>query len=100
LFKRAHNKPLPLALVCDSMSVLFDAVASSNAVLLASDASVAPELEAGRLIPIQLEALAGMFAEVGIVRLQGRTLSPGAQMAIGDIRIVLAELPATEVLAA
>jgi DNA-binding transcriptional LysR family regulator len=100
LFKRTHNKPLPLALVCDSMSVLFDAVASSNAVLLASDASVAPELEAGRLIPIQLEALAGMFAEVGIVRLQGRTLSPGAQMAINDIRIVLAELPATEVLAA
>jgi DNA-binding transcriptional LysR family regulator len=98
IFKRPPGKPLPLALQCDSMSVLFDAVQSTNAVLMASDAAVAPELESGRLIPIHVKEMAQIYAEVGIVYLRGRTLSPGAQLAITDLRAVLAGLPATEVL--
>ncbi len=98
LFKRPAGKPLPLVLMCDSMPVLFEAVATTNSLLIASDAAVAVELESGRLVSLNIKEMAGIHAEIGIVRLRGRTLSPGAQLAIADMRAVLAELPATEVL--
>ncbi len=98
LFKRPAGKPLPMALVCDSMSVLFEAVATTNSLLIASQAAVAIELESGRLVSLNIKEMASIYAEIGIVRLRGRTLSPGAQLAIADMRAVLAELPATEVL--
>jgi DNA-binding transcriptional LysR family regulator len=99
LFKRPPGKPLPLALVCDSMQVLFDAVANSNSLLIASEASVAGELEAGRLKAIHVKEMDSIYAEIGIVYLRGRTLSPGAQLAIEGMRAILADLPSTEVLA-
>ncbi len=98
LFKRPPGKPLPLTLVCDSMPVLFDAVATTNGLLIATEAAVAIELECGRLVPLNVPEFAGLYAEIGIVRLRGRSLSPGAQLAITDMRAVLAGLPATKVI--
>ncbi len=98
LLKRGQGKPLHLALVCDSMSVLFDAVANTNALMLATEAASAGELEAGSLVALHIEEFKDVYAEVGTVRLRGRTLSPSAELAIKEMREVLAGLPATTVL--
>jgi hypothetical protein len=51
---------------------------------------VAQEIANGTLCPLQIEDMPVMFAEVGIVQLRHRTLSPAARLAISTLQAQLA----------
>ena len=89
--------PLPIALECDNIQVLKQMTMSHDVVLLATEASAAEEIAAGKLIPMYLKDMPPMYAQMGIVQLAGRSLSPGAKLAVEELRNIAGTLPGTSV---
>jgi DNA-binding transcriptional LysR family regulator len=81
-FGLAPNSELPLALECDNIRVLSEVVRHGELIMLASHAAVEPELQAGLLRTLVVVDAPVLFAEVGIVQLSQRSLSPAAQIII------------------
>jgi DNA-binding transcriptional LysR family regulator len=91
----ASGQPLPVVLKCDNLTVLKDVVVGDDLIMAATLAAVDRELRAGTLIALSFPNLPSLYAEIGIVHLHGRTLSPGAKRVLNTIRAVAAEAPAT-----
>ena len=72
--------PLPLALECDNLHVLRTVAMQSESVLAAPHAAVAGEVAAGSLKPLHVPELPTVAAQMGVVTLRGRTLSPMAAL--------------------
>ncbi len=70
---------LPLALECDNLYVLKTVAVHSESVLAAPHAAVADEVKAGELKLSNVPELPAVAAQMGVVTLQGRTLSPMAE---------------------
>ena len=86
VFGVAPDQPLPVMLECDDISVLTQVVCNEELILIISHAAVTREIAAGLLCPLQVDGMPPLFAEMGIVQLRGRTLSPAAQLVIGTLQ--------------
>ncbi|MES2150254.1 MAG: LysR family transcriptional regulator [Pseudomonadota bacterium] len=91
------HAPLPIQLECSSMSVLKLMVREGDLILLATEAAAVEEIRAGHLVPLPFDGLPPMFAEIGVVELAGRTLSPGARLVLDQLRAIAADMPATTI---
>jgi DNA-binding transcriptional LysR family regulator len=89
------NAPLPVVVECDNVQVLADLACESDVVLLASEAAVAHSVAAGRLAPLRFGDAPPLYAEIGIVQLYGRSLSPGAALVLERLRAIAATAPGT-----
>jgi DNA-binding transcriptional LysR family regulator len=72
----------PLALECDDVMTLKHTALSSDTLLAVVHAAVVEEVDAGKLIPILVAGEPGLYSEMGIVSLRGRSHSPFAEMVI------------------
>ncbi|HTD05509.1 substrate-binding domain-containing protein, partial [Undibacterium sp.] len=69
---------LALHLVCDNPSVLTYVALHSDGILMSTYAAVSAELSKGKLVALELPNQPALFADMGVVTLAGRTLSPAA----------------------
>ena len=83
------SEDLKLALECDDLYLLKTVALQSDAVLGAPHSAVVRELAARTLRPLEVIGLPVVAAQMGVVRLRGRTPSPMASL-------ILAQLPADE----
>jgi DNA-binding transcriptional LysR family regulator len=74
-----------LALECDEVSVLKSVVQATDLVLAATEAATDADLASGALLPLQVQDLPALAAEMGLVRLRQRTPSPMAQQVMASI---------------
>ena len=95
VFGLAPNQALPIAVECDNVGLLAAHALASDVILMATDASVAQEIEEGLLQPLHFAGLPQFFAEIGIVQLFGRSLSPAAALVRDALRTIAAQAPAT-----
>ncbi|MBF7731011.1 LysR family transcriptional regulator [Pseudomonas sp. N040] len=86
----APDQPLPILFECDDVSLLKEVASKEDLVLIISHAALAKEFAAGELLPLPVPGLPDLYAEVGIVQLRGRTLSPAAQLALATLREMVA----------
>jgi DNA-binding transcriptional LysR family regulator len=84
------DQPLPILFECDDIGLLKQVVMMEDLVMLISQAAVIKEISNGDLVPLPVTGLPEIYAEVGIVQLRGRTLSPAAQLAITTLQAQLA----------
>jgi DNA-binding transcriptional LysR family regulator len=90
----AHER-LPVALECDNVRLLADLVRSEDVILMATEAAVAQDVRDGALLPLSFSQQPQLFADIGVVQLYGRSLSPGAALVLSHLRAVAAAAPAT-----
>lgn len=95
IFGIAQDAALPISLQCDQLPLLIHATLNSDMVLLATEAAARDALDEGRLAMLDVQGLAGVATEVGLVQLFGRTMSPGAAIAIETLHEVARQTPAT-----
>jgi DNA-binding transcriptional LysR family regulator len=81
-----EGKTPALAVQCNDMSLLRTLALTTDTVIGASDAGVRDELRAGTLVRLAVEDLPEVYAEMGLVVLVHRTLSPMAQRAVACVR--------------
>ena len=81
------EEEVALALQCDDLALLKTVTLQSDVVLAAPHAAVIGELKARTLRPLEVAGLPVVAAQMGVVRLRGRTPSPMASL-------ILAQLPA------
>lgn len=84
------DQSLPILFECDDIGLLKQVVMMEDLVMLISQAAVIKEISSGELVPLPVAGLPEIYAEVGIVQLRGRTLSPAAQLAIHTLQAQLA----------
>ena len=84
------DQSLPILFECDDIGLLKQVVMMEDLVMLISQAAVIKEISSGELVPLPVTGLPEIYAEVGIVQLRGRTLSPAAQLAISTLQAQLA----------
>ncbi len=77
---------LGLNLICDNPSVINYVALHSDSVLLSTYAAVSAELAEGRLVALEVPDQPSLFAEMGVVTLAGRTLSPAAAWLVERMR--------------
>jgi DNA-binding transcriptional LysR family regulator len=90
------EQPLPILFECDDTGLLKQIACSEDLVLMISQGAVAREIDDGTLCPLQIEDMPPIFAEVGIVQLRNRTLSPAARLAIGILQAQVASASAAD----
>jgi DNA-binding transcriptional LysR family regulator len=81
-----------LTLECDDVTLLRSVALSTDTVLGVSRAAVQADIDAGAMVPLCVEGAPHLFAEMGIVTLRHRSLSPMAQRAIDVITRVALEV--------
>ncbi|MBB3178059.1 LysR family transcriptional regulator [Variovorax sp. Sphag1AA] len=80
-----------LALECDNFAILRSVALSSDTVLAATESLVQDDLAAGRLMALRMKTPASLHTKLAIVRLQNRTPSPMARVAMAYIERVVRE---------
>ena len=80
------------ALECDDVSLLRAVALSTDTVLAVTDAAVGAEVASGALLPLQVDGLPPLHAEMGVVSLRNRSPSPMARQAIDCIVRVAGEI--------
>jgi hypothetical protein len=95
LFGVAAHEALPIRVECDNVAVLSERAQQSDVILLATKAAVAAEIGDGRLARLQFAGLPQFYAEIGIVQLYGRNLSPAAGLVLDALRTIATRAPAT-----
>ncbi len=91
----APGDPLPIRLECDNVALLKELVLFDDMILLATEAVAAKELASGALVPLRMTGMPPMYAEMGVVSLAGRSLSPAARQVLAWIGEIAATMPAT-----
>jgi DNA-binding transcriptional LysR family regulator len=81
-----ETQELNFNLICNNPAVLDYVAQHSNAILISTFAVVGDDLAAGRLKPLTIPNQPTLFAEMGIVRLAGRSLSPTAEWLVTRMR--------------
>ncbi|BBB69994.1 transcriptional regulator [Undibacterium sp. YM2] len=79
------GQDLPLVTTCDNIYVLKHVVRYSDAILLCTQAAVAEELSSGELIELKADGWQTMQAEIGVVSLARRSLSPLAELVLARV---------------
>ena len=82
------GEALTLALECDDTTLLKSVALATDTVLASTDAAVRDEVDAGTLLRLQVRGLPTLHAQMGLVALRNRTLSPTAQRVIAEIEAV------------
>jgi DNA-binding transcriptional LysR family regulator len=82
----AETQELDFNLICDQPEVLTYVALQSDGVLLSTYAAASANLAAGRLVALSVPNQPALFAEIGIVRLAGRSLSPTAEWLVARMR--------------
>ena len=80
------EQALPVVIECDDIGVLTEVVSNEDLIMIISPMAVAKDIAAGRLSVLVVEGLPEMFAEVGIVQLRGRSLSPAARLVMATLQ--------------
>lgn len=75
----------PLAVECDDLNLLKHLAATTDTVVGCTDAGALADVQAGRLVRLQLVNAPALYADMAIVSLQGRSYSPMAQFAVDFI---------------
>jgi len=86
-FGLPNANELTFNLVCDNPGLLNFVALHSDSILMATYAAVSSELSAGKLIAFPLPIQPLLFAEMGVVSLARRTLSPSASWMVERMRI-------------
>ncbi len=81
-----QEQELNFNLICNNPAVLDYVAQQSDAILLSTYPVVSEHLAAGRLVPLTMPNQPTLFAEMGIVRLAGRSLSPTATWLVERMR--------------
>jgi DNA-binding transcriptional LysR family regulator len=81
-----EGEELQLHLVCDNPGVLGFVALNSDAILLATFAGARAMLAAGTIVPLDTPKPPDLYAEMGVVTLAGRTLSPSAAWLVERLR--------------
>lgn len=84
---------LPLALECDDVFVLKQIALDSDRILMTTRATVFEDIRAGLLVELPVGRPDNIFADMGVVSLAGRTLSPAASLLTEQMRDRLARHP-------
>lgn len=81
-----EGEPLPLSLECDDMSALTQTALETDTVIVVVHAAVADAVAAGQLVRLPVAGASSIFADMGIVSLRGRSLSPMAEAVTALLR--------------
>jgi DNA-binding transcriptional LysR family regulator len=81
-----EGTPLPLSVECDDVPTLLQVGRESDTVLLVIHAAAAEEVAMGQLVRLPMRDAPAIHAEMGIVSLRGRSLSPMAEAVIALLR--------------
>ena len=92
-FAAAPEKERPFLTNCDNIYVLRKLAIASDAVLLSTAAAVAEDVDAGLLVQLPVKDLPDLYAEIGIIRLDRRGLSPMAELVLTKTKDILARQP-------
>jgi DNA-binding transcriptional LysR family regulator len=84
-FGLAVEQELSLSLTCDNPGLLNYVCQHSDCILLTTFGVIQTELLNGSLVELELPAKPGIYADMGVVRLAGRSLSPSAAWLIDRI---------------
>lgn len=95
----APHEPLPIVVECDNVGLLAARARDSDVLLMATEASVAEDLDAGRLAALHFPGLPLFYTEIGVVQLYGRSLSPAAVLVLDTLRGIAASARLTRVFA-
>jgi DNA-binding transcriptional LysR family regulator len=76
-------------LICDNFHILRDVVEQTDCIWVSSPSFVSRQLNDGRLVRLDVEALTPSQIEVGIISAKDRTKSPAALALIDELRAVL-----------
>lgn len=88
------RQALPIVLECDDVALLKTVAGSTDTILGVIHGAVAEDIRAGRLIELHVVDRPGFHSEIGVVSLQGRSLSPTA---LCVIEAVVAEMQSVHV---
>lgn len=80
-----EGKRLPLAVECDDLSLLKSIAMTTDTVIGNTDAGTEHDVQAGRLVRLEIAGIPPLFAEMAIVSLKGRSYSLMAQFAVNFI---------------
>ena len=81
---------LPIALECDDVHLLKRVAQAGDTVLASTDAAVANEVLAGKLVALNLRGVPLFYTDMGIVSLKGRSFSPMAAFAVTFLQEIAA----------
>lgn len=87
-----QGKSFVMALTCDDLQVLKGVALATDTVIACPMASVTKELTSGDLLQLALTDLPPIFAQMGVVSLQGRSFSAMAEFAIGFLGTLARQL--------
>jgi DNA-binding transcriptional LysR family regulator len=85
LFGLDAGKDLPLAVECDDLTLLKSLAMTTDTVIGSTDAGTVQDVQAGRLVRLEIVDIPPLFAEMAIVSLKGRSYSLMAQFAVDFI---------------
>lgn len=88
------RQALPIVLECDDVALLKTVAGSTDTILGVIHGAVAEDIRVGRLIELHVVDRPGFHSEIGVVSLQGRSLSPTA---LCVIEAVVAEMQSVHV---
>lgn len=88
------RQALPIVLECDDVALLKTVAGSTDTILGVIHGAVAEDIRVGRLIELHVVDRPGFHSEIGVVSLQGRSLSPTA---LCVIEAVVAEMQSIHV---
>lgn len=83
-------EPLSLAIECDDLNLVKHIGATTDTIVGCPTVAVAAELAAGSLVALHVAGAPPLYADIAVVSLAGRTLSPLAQYAVDAIRAAVA----------
>jgi DNA-binding transcriptional LysR family regulator len=76
------NAAIRVAVECDNVEVLKRVARVTDTVIAVTHLSVASDVAAGTLVPVHVKNLPKLFADMGIVAMRGRSLSPMAELIV------------------
>lgn len=82
IFVGAGAKEVTLSLECNDLHLLKLITMETDTVLSCPEVGATKELADGTLVQLPMTGIPNLYAEVGIISLEGRTLSPMAHLAI------------------
>ncbi len=85
-FQLEAEQELPISTMCDNIFVLKHVATHSNTILMCTRAAAAADIKEGSLVELQVATLPELSAEMGIVHLERRSLSPMAELVLSKVR--------------
>ena len=84
------NAPLPIVLECDNVEVLKSVTRLTDSVIALTLVAAASDVEAGTLVALNVTGLPPLYADMGIVVMRGRSLSPMADLIVRRLPTLVA----------